>query len=133
MKNLDRPQSNMFLSAHSLIESSSFANSSPTLHGERPDSALQVSLLGGLLTRENSPWEPTQDTEESEYSKALFANTPWCARGDDLDDDEAYFLDDDDDDDDDVDDDDYDDEDDDDFDEDEDARESKENDDDEEL
>ena len=133
MKNLGRQQSSIFSSAHSLIESSSFANSPSNERFSTPDSAPLTSLAGGLLTRENSPWEPNQDSEESEYSKALFANTPWCARGDDLDDDEAYFLEDDDDDDDDVDDDDYDDEDDDDDDEDENARESEEDDDDEEL
>ncbi len=59
------------------------------------------------------PWSQSLDPDASEYARALFANTPWCAKGDDLDDDEAYFLEDDDDDDDDA-EDDYDDEDDDD-------------------
>ncbi len=87
-----------------------------------PDSTLGLS----------SPWTDTELAAASDYSQALFANTPWCAKGDDLDDDEAYFLDDDDDDDDDL-DDDYDDEDDDDYDDDEDDRDSYDDEDDEEL
>ena len=79
-----------------------------------------------------SPWTDTEFITESDYSQELFANTPWCAKGDDLDDDEAYFLDDDEDEDD-EDDDDYDDEDDDDFDDDEDDADSLDDEDDEEL
>ena len=90
-----------------------------------PDSEL-------VSNNTNTPWSTSQSPSESEYSTALFANTPWCARGDDLDDDEAYFLEDEDDDDDDA-DDDYDEEDDDDFDDDQPNEDSNDEDDDEVL
>lgn len=99
-----------------------------------PINELLVASGTALLTPDSAsvtlnPWSPSLNADESEYSLALFANTPWCARGDDLDDDEAYFLDDEEEDD----DDDYDEEDDDDDDDDEVDDNSSEEDDDEVL
>ncbi|MBL4698472.1 MAG: hypothetical protein JKX70_06540 [Phycisphaerales bacterium] len=76
---------------------------SSTIDGRFPvSSLLEHGSNTAILTPDSNqlqsdPWSTSQSQNESDYSKALFANTPWCARGDDLDDDEAYFLEDDDD------------------------------------
>jgi len=96
-----------FTDANNLIRASYQVSNSSNTALLTPDS--------GQLTK--APWSTDTDQGASDYSIGLFADTPWCARGDDLDDDEAYFLDDEEDDDDDT-EDDYDDEDDEDDDED---------------
>lgn len=114
--------SNTFTHADELIQASNFFDGGSNTAVLTPDSDPSTQ----------SPWTRSNGSSASDYSTSFLADTPWCAKGDDLDDDEAYFLDDDDDDDDDA-EDDYDEEDDDDYDEDGPDEDSDKEDDDEEL
>ena len=125
MTQTDTPMRYAGTATFELIGASGLAQSGSNAAVLTPDSEL-------VSNSTNAPWSTSQTLSESEYSIALFADTPWCARGDDLDDDEAYFLEDEDDDDDDT-DDDYDEEDDDDYDDDRSDEDSDDDDDDEEL
>ncbi len=62
-------------------------------------------LTPDTLDEPKDPWSDNGSFTGSDYSVSSLTESPWCAAGDDLDDDEAYFLEDEDDDDDDYEDD----------------------------